>query len=88
MHYELEQFVLMKIHSHQLRPNKKISVFWERGLKNLGRVGTQFVFYYFFFFLEIFSLCILKCISPFKMHKFIFFPDNLKKILGFTNKFR
>ena len=25
---------------------------------------------------------------PFKMHKIIFFPDNLKRILGFTNKFK
>ena len=24
----------------------------------------------------------------FKMHKIIFFPENLKKILGFTSKFR
>ena len=27
-------------------------------------------------------------ISPFKMHKIIFFPENLKKILGFTGQFR
>ena len=33
-------------------------------------------------------LYILKGISPFKMHKIIFFPENLKKILGFTSKFR
>ena len=26
------------------------------------------------------NLCILKCTSPFKMHKIIFFPENLKKI--------
>ena len=25
---------------------------------------------------------------PFKMHKVIFFPENLKKILGLTSKFR
>ena len=25
---------------------------------------------------------------PFKMHKIMFFPENLKKILGFTSKFR
>ena len=28
-----------------------------------------------------------KAILPFKMHKIIFFPENLKKILGFTSKF-
>ena len=30
----------------------------------------------------------LKGISPFKMHKIIFFPKNLKQIIGSTNKFR
>ena len=25
---------------------------------------------------------------PFKMHKVRFFPENMKKILGFTSKFR
>ena len=29
-------------------------------------------------------LCILKGISPFKMHKITFFSENLKKNLGFT----
>ena len=33
-------------------------------------------------------LCILKAILPFKMHKIIFFSENLKKNLGFTSKFR
>ena len=32
-------------------------------------------------------LCILKEISPFKMHKVIFYQGNLKKILHFTSKF-
>ena len=32
-------------------------------------------------------LCILKGTSPFKMHKIIFFTENLKKIIGFTSKF-
>ena len=27
-------------------------------------------------------------IVPFKMHKILFFPEKLKKILGFTSKFR
>ena len=45
------------------------------------------------FFIFVFSgkkliLCILKGELPFKMHKIIFFSENLKKILGFTSKFR
>ena len=51
---------------------------------------------YTYFFLIIFLreninkiLCIFKGISPFKMHKIIFvFPENLKKILSFTSKFK
>ena len=46
-----------------LRPNKEISVFRVTGLKILGRVGTPF------FPTDI----------PFKMHKIIYFPENLKK---------
>ena len=51
---------------------KKINVFRVTHLKILGRVGTHF------FPLEkkVF-LCILKGILPFKMHKIIFFPENL-----------
>ena len=64
-----------------LRPNKKISVFLVTGLKILGRVGTHF-------FSGIFFLCILEGEMPFKMHKIILFPENLKKILGFTLIFR
>ena len=68
------------------RPNKKkISVFRVTGLKILGRVGTHINFFIFFFCI---ILCILKGISPFKMHKIIFYPQNLKKFLGFTSKFR
>ena len=43
---------------------------------------------YFFFWKKYIILCILKGKLPFKMHKIIFFPENLKKILGFTSKFR
>ena len=58
--------------------NKKISVLRVTGLKILGRSGTHI------FFLEkiLIILCILKGISPSKMHKIIFSPENLKKILG------
>ena len=69
------------------RPNKNVSVFCVKSLKILGRVGSH-IFFKLFFFLEKNILCILKGILPFKMHKFIFFSENLKKILGFTSKFR
>ena len=59
----------------------KISVFQVMGLKIVGP--------YIFFLEKIIILCILKGKRPFKMHKVIyFFPENLKKILGFTRKFR
>ena len=63
------------------RPNKKISVFRVTGLKNLGRVGTHILKKI------IIILCILKSISPFKMQKIIYFPENVE-LLGFTSKFR
>ena len=46
-------------------------------LKFLGRVVTH-IFYFIFSFEKNMILCILKGISPFKMHTFIFFPENLK----------
>ena len=64
-----------------IRPIKKISVFRVKG-------QTHFLFNYFFFLEKNIILYILKGISPFKMHKILFFPENLKKILGFTSKFR
>ena len=59
-----------------VRPRKKVSVFQVTGLKILGRVGIHI------FFLEKNNtiLCILKGEMPFKMHKIVFFPENLKKI--------
>ena len=50
------------------------------GLKILGRVGTHIFFNYFFFWKNI-ILCILKGISPFEMHKIIFFQKTRKKSL-------
>ena len=55
----------------------KKSMFRVTGLKILGRVGTHTCM-----FLSILSgkniiLCILKGKMPFKMHKIIFFPENL-----------
>ena len=50
------------------------------GLKILGRVGSHNFFVYFFLEKNI-ILCILKGEMPFKMHKIIFFPENLKKFL-------
>ena len=66
-----------------LRPIK-ISVFWVKGLKILGLVGTHIFFNYSFSGKSI-ILCILKGT---KMHNIKFSPENLKKILGFTSKFR
>ena len=70
----------------QFRPNKKISVLRVTGLKILGRVGTHIFLINFFSGKKIIILCIFKGILPFKMHKIIFFQENLKKILGFTSK--
>ena len=69
------------------RPNKQISVFQVTGLKILGRVGT-YIFLSIFLSEKNTILCILKGILPFKMNKIIFFPENLKRNLGFTSKFR
>ena len=55
------------------RPNKKISVFRVTGLKILGRIVTHIFFNHFFFWKKYIILCILKGISPFKMHKLIYF---------------
>ena len=63
---------------YALRPNKKISVFRVTGLKILGRAGTHtFLIYFFSIILRILKG---KGISPFKMQKIIFFPENLKKL--------
>ena len=48
------------------------------GLKILGRVDTLY------FSGKNINLCIL----PFKMHKIIYIPEKMKKIQGFTSKFR
>ena len=52
-------------------------------LKILCRVGTHI----FNFSGKNIILCILKGISPFKMHE-IFFSESFKNILGFTSKFK
>ena len=54
-----------------LRPNKKLSVFRLTDLKSLGRVGPSI-----FFLIISFSG---KKYNFFKMHKIIFFPENLKQ---------
>ena len=70
-----------------IRPNEKISVFQVMGLKILGRVGTPF-FNLFSFFRKKYIILLnkAKCLS--KCIKLYFFLENLKQILGFTNKFR
>ena len=74
------------IHGHRLqieiRPDKKISVFPVTGPKILGRVGTL-SFSIIFFLEKNKNLCILKGSLPFKMHKIIYFPENLKQISMF-----
>ena len=45
------------------------------------------ILFLFFFLEKNIILCILKGILPFKMHKIIFFQENLKKNQGFTSKF-
>ena len=69
--------VCKELYTNVVRPNKKITtVFWERGQ---GR-HTYFYLNYFFFFLEKnINLCILKGVSPYKLHKKFFFSENLKK---------
>ena len=63
-------------------------MFLVTGLKILVRLGTHnFFVFFFFFFLKNIMLCILKGISPFKMHEMIYFSRKPEKILGFTSKF-
>ena len=59
---------------NNLRPNKKKCLF--QG------------FFFVFLNCEKKFLCILKGISPFKMHEILYFSRKLEKILGFTSKFR
>ena len=54
-----------------VRPNKKLSVFQVNGLKIFGWLGTHF------FSEKYIILCILKGISPFKMHKIKYLPEIL-----------
>ena len=67
-------------------PIKKVSVLWVTGLKILGRVGTH-IFLIISFSGKKYNFIHLIGILPFKMHKIIFFPENLKKILRFIDKF-
>ena len=61
-----------------MRPNKNNKCVSGHGSENF-RVGTKFFFNYFFLSGKNTILCILKGILPFKMHKIIFFPENLTK---------
>ena len=49
------------------------------------RYGRHTYFFLIMFFSGKKYFMHLKGISPFKMHKVIFFPENLEKILGFTS---
>ena len=64
--------------------NKHVS---SNGSENF-RYGKHTYFFKLFFSGKNMILCILKGISPFKMHKIIYFPENMKKILDFASKFR
>ena len=64
------------------RPTKK-SVFQVTSLKILGRIGSDTYFFNNFFLQKkIYNF------MHFKMQKIIYFPENLKKILGFTTRVR
>ena len=65
---------LCKILYPLLRPNKKNKCVSGNGYENF-RSGRHT----YSFLEKNIILCILKCISPFKKHKIIFFPENLKK---------
>ena len=57
------------------------------GLKIFGKVGTHIFFKLFFFLEKNTILCILAILPlPLKMHKIKFFPESMKKSLGFTSK--
>ena len=73
--YELLAYALTSL---RIGPNKNISVCQVTGPKVLRRVGTH-IFLILFFLKKKIILCILKGISPFKMHN-LFFPETLKKI--------
>ena len=62
---------------------------WVFGSENIrhGR-HTYFLMVSFFLKKKYIILCILKDEVLFKMHNIIFFPENLKIILGFNSKFR
>ena len=76
---DFKPFVL-SIFEWPLKAGFTVSVFRVIDLKILCKVGTQIFF--FLFFLEI------NIIFGILKGKFIFFPENLKKILAFTSKFR
>ena len=68
---------------------KKISVCSGNGSEILVRVGTHIFFLnYFVFWKKYIILCILKAFCLSKCKKIIFFPENLKKNLGFTSILR
>ena len=64
------------------RPTKKISVFC---VTILGRVGTHI---FLIFWGDKYIFMHFERHFAFKMHKIIFFSENLKKNLGFTSKLR
>ena len=75
----LDKNIITILRIFLLRPNKKINVFQVKGLKIVGRVGTQYFFFWKKYFIYFESLS--KCMK-------FFFSENLKKLAWFTSKFR
>ena len=71
------------------KPNKAKKCVSVTGLNIiLGRVGLHLLFLIIFFLEKNKIVCILKGISPFKMHKIIFISRKPEKHLGFASRFR
>ena len=62
-----------------MRQNKKNKYVLGIGSENFRKGRHTFFNLFFFFEKNNKILCILKGLSPFKMHKIIFFAENLKK---------
>ena len=67
-----------------IRPNKKVC----GNGSEIFKVRYAHILFFHFFFIFFFEKKNMHFERPFKMHKILFFPENLKKIIGFTSKFR
>ena len=71
-----------------LRPNTKINVFRVTGLKILGRVGIHIFFSNYLLSWKKYNFIHFERHFAFQNAKIIYFPENLKKIIGLASKFR